>query len=66
VFWVTIGSNTNLHLTLISLFSVAKVHYVAFNEDTMSKTRIPLLMVVRFERNALSLSRGAPPIAQDK
>jgi hypothetical protein len=23
VFWVTIGSNTNLHLTLINLFSVA-------------------------------------------
>jgi hypothetical protein len=22
VFWVTIGSNTNLHLTLINLFSV--------------------------------------------
>ena len=25
MFWVTIGSNTNLHLTLISLFSVVHI-----------------------------------------
>jgi hypothetical protein len=30
VFWVTIGSNTNLHLTLIYIFSVVKAPILSY------------------------------------